>query len=292
MSSLPVAGVDGTLRRSKGVPGRAHLKTGSLRDVVGVAGYVLGDSGRRYVVVAIVNHPNAERGAAGARGAGASGRPTTTAPRRIAPATGRRAAPRRASVVRTGCSARADRRELAEQLLAAGAEVPVVGPEEGAAAAAGDQRQRRCSRGSTAASAATWSGRRPAWLALVKPYVPGKFADLARPASSSRTRPILRPSLMIVARSVALKLSDQPLAQHAGRSVSVCAALSARAIGREADVGDGRERCTLAPALARRLTCRPTSAAGGLDVGDQLGLADRRVLRVLRQHVVVRRPAP
>jgi len=59
MSSLPVAGIDGTLRRSKGVPGRAHLKTGSLRDVVGVAGYVLADSGRRYAVVAIVNHPNA-----------------------------------------------------------------------------------------------------------------------------------------------------------------------------------------------------------------------------------------
>ena len=59
MSSLPVAGIDGTLRRSKGVPGRAHLKTGSLRDVVGLAGYVLADSGRRYAVVAIVNHPNA-----------------------------------------------------------------------------------------------------------------------------------------------------------------------------------------------------------------------------------------
>ena len=59
MSSFPVAGIDGTLRRSKGVPGRAHLKTGSLRDVVGVAGYVLADSGRRYVVVAVVNHANA-----------------------------------------------------------------------------------------------------------------------------------------------------------------------------------------------------------------------------------------
>jgi len=59
MSSLPVAGVDGTLRRSRGATGRAHLKTGSLRDVVGVAGYVLADSGRRYVVVGIVNHSNA-----------------------------------------------------------------------------------------------------------------------------------------------------------------------------------------------------------------------------------------
>ena len=81
MSSLPVAGVDGTLRRSKGAPGRAHLKTGSLRDVVGVAGYVLADSGRRYVRRRHRQPPDAERGAAGARGAGASGRPTTpTAP--------------------------------------------------------------------------------------------------------------------------------------------------------------------------------------------------------------------
>ncbi|MES1162744.1 MAG: D-alanyl-D-alanine carboxypeptidase/D-alanyl-D-alanine-endopeptidase, partial [Rhizobacter sp.] len=31
----------------------------SLRDVAGIAGYVLANSGRRYVVVAIANHPNA-----------------------------------------------------------------------------------------------------------------------------------------------------------------------------------------------------------------------------------------
>jgi D-alanyl-D-alanine carboxypeptidase/D-alanyl-D-alanine-endopeptidase (penicillin-binding protein 4) len=59
MSSLPISGLDGTLRRSRATPGLAHLKTGSLRDVNGVAGYVLSDSGRRYVVVAIVNHPQA-----------------------------------------------------------------------------------------------------------------------------------------------------------------------------------------------------------------------------------------
>jgi serine-type D-Ala-D-Ala carboxypeptidase/endopeptidase (penicillin-binding protein 4) len=59
VSSLPVNGLDGTLRRSRATPGRAHLKTGSLRDVAGVAGYVLSDSGRRYVLVAIINHPNA-----------------------------------------------------------------------------------------------------------------------------------------------------------------------------------------------------------------------------------------
>ncbi|MEO8805092.1 MAG: D-alanyl-D-alanine carboxypeptidase/D-alanyl-D-alanine-endopeptidase [Burkholderiaceae bacterium] len=59
MSSLPVAGIDGTMKRSRATLGRAHLKTGSLRDVNGVAGYVLSSAGRRYVVVAIVNHANA-----------------------------------------------------------------------------------------------------------------------------------------------------------------------------------------------------------------------------------------
>jgi D-alanyl-D-alanine carboxypeptidase/D-alanyl-D-alanine-endopeptidase (penicillin-binding protein 4) len=59
MSSLPVSGIDGTMRRSQTPLGRSHLKTGSLRDVLGIAGYVLSPSGRRYVVVAIVNHPSA-----------------------------------------------------------------------------------------------------------------------------------------------------------------------------------------------------------------------------------------
>ncbi|HEX7637276.1 MAG TPA: D-alanyl-D-alanine carboxypeptidase, partial [Burkholderiaceae bacterium] len=59
VSSLPLVGVDGTLRRSTAAPGRAHLKTGSMRDVAAVAGYVLSDSGRRYVLVALLNDPNA-----------------------------------------------------------------------------------------------------------------------------------------------------------------------------------------------------------------------------------------
>ena len=60
MSSLPAFGVDGTLRkRSLRSGGAAHLKTGSLRDVAAVAGYVHGASGRRYVVVAVANHGNA-----------------------------------------------------------------------------------------------------------------------------------------------------------------------------------------------------------------------------------------
>jgi len=59
MTSLPVSGVDGTMRRTQALAGRAHLKTGSLRDVTAVAGYLLAPSGRRYVLVGIVNHPNA-----------------------------------------------------------------------------------------------------------------------------------------------------------------------------------------------------------------------------------------
>ena len=61
MASLPITGVDGTLRRSKSrvSQGWAHLKTGTLRDATALAGYVHTPSGRRLVVVAIVNHPNA-----------------------------------------------------------------------------------------------------------------------------------------------------------------------------------------------------------------------------------------
>ena len=59
VSSLPLNGVDGTLRKSTAPAGRAHLKTGSMRDVVAVAGFVQADSGRRYILVAVINDPNA-----------------------------------------------------------------------------------------------------------------------------------------------------------------------------------------------------------------------------------------
>ena len=61
MASLPITGVDGTLRRSKSrvSQGQAHLKTGSLRDSTALAGYVHLPSGRRLVLVGIINHPNA-----------------------------------------------------------------------------------------------------------------------------------------------------------------------------------------------------------------------------------------
>jgi D-alanyl-D-alanine carboxypeptidase/D-alanyl-D-alanine-endopeptidase (penicillin-binding protein 4) len=58
MSSLPVTGLDGTMKRSK-AQASAHLKTGSLRDVAGVAGFVDTASGKRLVVVAILHHANA-----------------------------------------------------------------------------------------------------------------------------------------------------------------------------------------------------------------------------------------
>ncbi len=65
VSSLPIAGVDGTMRRNRSrAAGSAHIKTGSLRDVVAMAGYVRAASGRRYVLVAITNHPNAGAGRA------------------------------------------------------------------------------------------------------------------------------------------------------------------------------------------------------------------------------------
>jgi D-alanyl-D-alanine carboxypeptidase/D-alanyl-D-alanine-endopeptidase (penicillin-binding protein 4) len=59
VASLPALGLDGTLRRQRQNVGLAHLKTGSLNEVSGVAGYVHGPQGRRYVLVAIANHRRA-----------------------------------------------------------------------------------------------------------------------------------------------------------------------------------------------------------------------------------------
>jgi D-alanyl-D-alanine carboxypeptidase/D-alanyl-D-alanine-endopeptidase (penicillin-binding protein 4) len=60
IASLPIAGQDGTAKRLVSVSGRAHLKTGSLDGVAALAGYVDGDSGRRYVVVGTINHAQAD----------------------------------------------------------------------------------------------------------------------------------------------------------------------------------------------------------------------------------------
>jgi D-alanyl-D-alanine carboxypeptidase/D-alanyl-D-alanine-endopeptidase (penicillin-binding protein 4) len=61
LASLPVAGED-TARRATAAAGRAHLKTGSLEGVAGLAGYVDTPGGRRYVLVALLNHPRAGEG--------------------------------------------------------------------------------------------------------------------------------------------------------------------------------------------------------------------------------------
>ncbi len=62
MASLPIIARDGTARkRYSGVPyaGQAHLKTGSLEGVRGIAGYLLDRRGKRHIVVFMVNHANA-----------------------------------------------------------------------------------------------------------------------------------------------------------------------------------------------------------------------------------------
>ena len=65
-ASLPLAAVDGTLRRrfrTPGMEGRVRMKTGNLQDVSALAGYVNSASGRNYVAVIILNHPGADSGA-------------------------------------------------------------------------------------------------------------------------------------------------------------------------------------------------------------------------------------
>lgn len=63
LASLPVAGLDGTLARQPTrygpALGRAHLKTGTLRDATALGGIVHTRDGRRLIVVALVNHPQA-----------------------------------------------------------------------------------------------------------------------------------------------------------------------------------------------------------------------------------------
>jgi D-alanyl-D-alanine carboxypeptidase/D-alanyl-D-alanine-endopeptidase (penicillin-binding protein 4) len=57
IASLPLAGIDGTLRSrmQSTQAGSARLKTGHLDGVSGIAGYVTGGSGKTYVVVSLVN---------------------------------------------------------------------------------------------------------------------------------------------------------------------------------------------------------------------------------------------
>lgn len=64
-ASLPIIGVDGTLKKRLNdsvVASHAHLKTGSLDGVKAVAGYVQSRSGKQWLMVFLINHPNAAAG--------------------------------------------------------------------------------------------------------------------------------------------------------------------------------------------------------------------------------------
>jgi D-alanyl-D-alanine carboxypeptidase/D-alanyl-D-alanine-endopeptidase (penicillin-binding protein 4) len=65
IASLPIAGVDGTLRtrfNEGSASGRAHLKSGYLEGVRAIAGYLLDLRGERWIVVCLINDPRARLG--------------------------------------------------------------------------------------------------------------------------------------------------------------------------------------------------------------------------------------
>ncbi|HTH95273.1 MAG TPA: D-alanyl-D-alanine carboxypeptidase/D-alanyl-D-alanine-endopeptidase [Rhodocyclaceae bacterium] len=65
VASLPLTGVDGTMKkRLKDLPTAGHIKTGTLDGVKSMAGYVRDKKGKWWIVVFIINHPNASAGQA------------------------------------------------------------------------------------------------------------------------------------------------------------------------------------------------------------------------------------
>ena len=69
-SALPIVALDGTLKRrfnGSAISGNAHLKTGTLRDVSALAGYVVTAGGERVSFVMLVNHANARHSEAAQR---------------------------------------------------------------------------------------------------------------------------------------------------------------------------------------------------------------------------------
>jgi D-alanyl-D-alanine carboxypeptidase/D-alanyl-D-alanine-endopeptidase (penicillin-binding protein 4) len=64
IASLPISGIDGTLKDRDIVRGAAHLKTGLLQDSRALAGFVTSRNGRKYALVSFLNHQNANSGAA------------------------------------------------------------------------------------------------------------------------------------------------------------------------------------------------------------------------------------
>lgn len=65
-ASLPRIGMEGTVKNrllDSDMVGRGRMKTGTLNDVRAIAGYIDGRSGKRYAVVSILDHPNAQTAA-------------------------------------------------------------------------------------------------------------------------------------------------------------------------------------------------------------------------------------
>jgi D-alanyl-D-alanine carboxypeptidase/D-alanyl-D-alanine-endopeptidase (penicillin-binding protein 4) len=64
-ASLPIVGLDGTMRNRLGTSAaayRARIKTGTLKNVTAIAGYVHDANGQPCVVVAMINHDLANQG--------------------------------------------------------------------------------------------------------------------------------------------------------------------------------------------------------------------------------------
>ncbi len=64
-ASLPILGVDGSVKKrlkESAAASHAHLKTGTLEGVKTIAGYVRSKSGKEWVIVFLINHPNAKFG--------------------------------------------------------------------------------------------------------------------------------------------------------------------------------------------------------------------------------------
>ena len=66
-ASLPIVAIDGGMRtrlQGSAAAGRARIKTGTLRDVSAIAGYVVADDDEPYIVVGMINHDLANKRAA------------------------------------------------------------------------------------------------------------------------------------------------------------------------------------------------------------------------------------
>ena len=65
IASLPIISHDGSMQKRLNdteVAGQGHIKTGGLRHVRTIAGYVQAASGKRYIVIHFINHINAGEG--------------------------------------------------------------------------------------------------------------------------------------------------------------------------------------------------------------------------------------